>query len=125
MASYRAAMAAKADESTLPYTSRRSCAYGTRGMVSSSQPAAAQAALGVLHGGGNAADAAIAAAAALAVTEPCHTGLGGDAFALFYDAKARRVRCLAGNGAAPAGLTLEAVRAAGVTGGRGWLLLEY
>jgi gamma-glutamyltranspeptidase len=44
------------------------------------------------------------------------TGLGGDAFALFYDAAERKVKCLAGNGAAPAGLTLEAIRAAGVAG---------
>lgn len=116
MPSYTAFVASTTDDSKLAYDSRRSCVYGTRGMVSASQPAAAQAALSVLQSGGNAADAAIAAAAALAVTEPCHTGLGGDAFALFYDAKARRVRCLAGNGAAPAGLSLNAVRAAGVEG---------
>ncbi|GBF97860.1 gamma-glutamyltranspeptidase [Raphidocelis subcapitata] len=116
MPSYTAFVASTTDDAGLPFSSRRSCAYGTRGMVSASQPAAAQAALGVLQSGGNAADAAVAAAAALAVTEPCHTGLGGDAFALFYDAAEKKVKCLAGNGAAPAGLTLDAVRAAGVEG---------
>jgi gamma-glutamyltranspeptidase/glutathione hydrolase len=40
-------------------------------------------------------------------------GIGGDAFALFYSARQRQVHCLQGNGAAPAGLSLEAVRAAG------------
>lgn len=44
-------------------------------------------------------------------THVSYAGLGGDAFALFYDAKTKSVRGLAGNGAAPAGLTLDAVRA--------------
>jgi hypothetical protein len=247
MPSYTQFVASTTDDSKLSYDSRRSCTYGTQGMVSASQPAAAQAALRVLQSGGNAADAAVAAAVALAVTEPCHTGgqglgreggcgqwpitvvcvhvhvsilcshvcvcvcvcvfvckgkgksgmhlgrpryaallppnpapspspppaqlaasptqphpgapplhrrrrgphnaraskqsryplprpalnslrrplgpaaphpgLGGDAFALFFDAKSKKVLGLAGNGAAPAGLSLEAVRAKGVQGG--------
>ena len=48
--------------------------HGTRGMVSCSQPLAAEAGLRVLQSGGNAADAAVAVAAALGVTEPCSTG---------------------------------------------------
>jgi hypothetical protein len=48
--------------------------YGTRGMVSCSQPLAAEAGLRILQSGGNAADAAVAVAAALGVTEPCSTG---------------------------------------------------
>eukprot|EP00878_Enallax_costatus_P014464 GHUV01015128.1.p1 GENE.GHUV01015128.1~~GHUV01015128.1.p1 ORF type:complete len:652 (+),score=151.84 GHUV01015128.1:282-1958(+) len=85
-------------------------------MVASSQPLASEAGLRILQSGGNAADAAVAVAAALGVTEPCSTGIGGDAFGLFYCSKRRQVLCLQGNGRSPAGLTLEAVRAAGVTG---------
>lgn len=48
--------------------------FGTRGMVASSQPLATEAGLRILQQGGNAADAAVAVAAALNVTEPCSTG---------------------------------------------------
>lgn len=85
-------------------------------MVATSQPLATEAGLRILQQGGSAADAAVAAAAALNVTEPCSTGLGGDAFCLYYSASDRSVRCLMGNGRSPAGLTLPAVRAAGVVG---------
>ena len=59
-------------------------------MVASSQPLATAAGLEQLRRGGSAADAAIAAAAALAVTQPCSTGLGGDAFCLYYEAATGR-----------------------------------
>jgi gamma-glutamyltranspeptidase/glutathione hydrolase len=78
-------------------------------MVASSQPLASQAGLSVLMQGGNAADAAVAMAAALNVTEPTSTGIGGDMFALYYDARARQVTALNGSGRAPAALTIELI----------------
>lgn len=50
----------------------------------------------ILKRGGNAADAAVAIAAALAVTEPCSTGLGGDAFCLFYNGNTGEIRGING-----------------------------
>ena len=75
----------------LKFNSRRSPVYGNRGIVSTSQPLAAEAGMRILQKGGNAADAAVATAAALNVTEPTSTGIGGDCFALFYDAKSEKV----------------------------------
>lgn len=98
---------------SIEFFSRRSPVYGKGGMVASSQPLATAAGLEILSRGGNAADAAIAAAAALNVTEPCSTGLGGDMFALFYDAQSGQVSALNGSGRAPAALTLERVRQGG------------
>jgi gamma-glutamyltranspeptidase/glutathione hydrolase len=81
-------------------------------MAASSQPLATLAGIDVLRAGGNAADAAVAVAAALQVTQPCSTGLGGDAFCLYYDAATRRVRALNGSGRSPAALTLDVGRSA-------------
>jgi gamma-glutamyltranspeptidase / glutathione hydrolase len=66
------------------FTSRRSPVYSRRGIVATSQPLATAAGIEVLSKGGNAADAAVAAAAALNVTEPTSTGIGGDMFALVF-----------------------------------------
>ena len=60
------------------FNSRRSPVLATRGMVAASQPQAAAAGVQLRRAGGSAADAAVAAAAVLNVTEPCSTGLGGD-----------------------------------------------
>ena len=92
----------------------------TAGMVAASQPLAVAAGLRMLAGGGRAADAAVAAAAALAVTEPCSTGIGGDCFALFYDAATGKVSALNGSGRAPAALTLERVARDGIRGAIPW-----
>jgi gamma-glutamyltranspeptidase / glutathione hydrolase len=96
------------------FDSRRSPVLGRGGMVAASQPLAVAAGLKILQDGGTAADAAVATAAALNVTEPTSTGLGGDAFALYYQASARQVFALNGSGRAPAALTLERLRQEGI-----------
>eukprot|EP00210_Caulerpa_lentillifera_P006247 g5966.t1 len=85
-------------------------------MIASTQPLASQAGLQILQQGGNAADAAVAVASCLNVTEPCSTGIGGDACALYYNATTRTVECLLGFGQSPLGLSLDAIRARGITG---------
>ena len=76
-------------------------------MVASSQPLATLAGISVLQSGGNAADAAVAAAAALAVVEPGSTGIGGDCFALVYDSGRGVVDAVNGSGRSPKALTPE------------------
>ena len=97
------------------FRSRRSLVLGRRGMVAASNPLAAQAGLRVLQKGGNAADASIATAAVMNVVAPASTGIGGDCFALYYDASTKRVSALNGSGRAPRALNLEDMRAAGHT----------
>ena len=81
--------------------------------MAASQPLAVAAGLEILSKRGNAADAAVAVAAALNVTEPGSTGLGGDCFALYYDGTCGDISALNGSGRAPARLTLELLRSAG------------
>jgi len=81
-----------------PYPSRRVPVFA-RNVVATSQPLAVQAGIHMLRQGGNAVDAALAAAAALTVTEPCSTGLGSDAFALVWDGG--RLHGLNASGRAP------------------------
>ena len=89
------------------FTSRRSNVLARQGMVATSQPLAAQAGLSILQAGGNAADAAIATAAMLNVVEPLSTGIGGDCFALYWDAKSKRVTALNGSGRSPGGAAIS------------------
>lgn len=100
------------------FPSRRSVVYGTKGVVSCSQPLATEAGLEILRKGGNAADAAVATSAALNVTEPSCCGIGGDAFCLFYDAKTKEVKALNGSGKSPKKLNIEYLRQRGIEGGQ-------
>jgi len=92
------------------FPSRRSPVFGRGGMVASSQPLATAAGLEILSQDGNAADAAVATAATLSVTEPTSTGLGGDMFSLFFEAATGQMTALNGSGRAPASLTLDLLR---------------
>ncbi|TWI35258.1 gamma-glutamyltransferase family protein [Paracoccus sulfuroxidans] len=93
---------------------RRPSTYGTGGMVATSHALASSAGLAILAQGGNAVDAAIAASAVQCVVDPHMTGIGGDCFVL-YAPKDGPVRALNGSGRAPAGATLAALSARGVT----------
>lgn len=97
------------------FRSRRSNVMATRGMVATSQPLAAQAGLDILKAGGTAADAAIATAAMLNVVEPISTGIGGDCFALYWDAKRKQVTALNGSGRAAGAASIAELRKAGYT----------
>jgi gamma-glutamyltranspeptidase/glutathione hydrolase len=94
--------------------SRRPLVVGRAGAVATSHPLATLAGLDALRAGGTAADACVAAAAMLNVVEPMSTGIGGDAFALVWNAKQRKLSALNGSGRAPSGATLTSYRE------RGW-----
>src|SRR3989338_3459636 len=72
---------------------------GSQGMVTSSHPLATEAGASILRKGGNAVDSAIAVAAVMTVVMPCSNGVGGDCFALYYDASSRSVTGIEGSGA--------------------------
>ena len=86
------------------YPSQRLPVFG-RNVVSTSHPLASQAGMRMLHKGGNAVDAAIAAAAVITLTEPVSNGLGSDAFCLLWDGKA--LHGLNASGRAPQAWTPE------------------
>ena len=79
------------------------------GIVATSQTLASAAGAHVLEMGGNAIDAAIAANAVLGVVEPMSDGIGGDLFAIYYEAKTGKLYGLNASGWAPTGLTIEAI----------------
>ncbi len=85
----------------------RSEVIGQHGMVATSQPLATQIGLDILKNGGSAVDAAIAANAALGLMEPTGSGVGGDLFAIVYEAKTGKLYGLNASGRSPKALTLE------------------
>ncbi|CAB1332271.1 unnamed protein product [Coregonus sp. 'balchen'] len=90
---------------SLSFTSHRSAVVCLHGCVTSSQPLASNIGLDILKRVGNAADAAVAVA--LAVTEPCSSGIGGDSFCLFYETSTGQVCGLNGSGRAPRAQTVD------------------
>ena len=87
-----------------PYSSQRMPVFA-KNVVATSQPLAAQAGLRMLLNGGNAVDAALAAAIALTVVEPTSNGVGSDAFAIVWDGQ--QLHGLNGSGRSPAGWSLQ------------------
>ena len=107
--------AAAADRiSDRPFATR-SPVYATQGMVASAHPLASRIGVEILQAGGNAIDAAIAVNAALGLMEPTGCGIGGDLFAIVWDAKTGTLHGLNGSGRAGSGLTLDSLRARGLT----------
>ncbi|MEP7200891.1 MAG: gamma-glutamyltransferase family protein, partial [Chloroflexota bacterium] len=89
------------------FASRRSMIVSKNGIVATTQPLASLAGVRILMQGGNAFDAAVAASAAMNVTEPMTNGIGGDMFALNYIAETQKVTALNGSGRAPHKATLK------------------
>jgi len=92
----------------------RSEIIAQHGMAATSQPLATQIALDILKAGGSAVDAAIAANAALGLMEPTGSGIGGDLFAIVWDAEKRELAGLNASGRAPAAMTIEYFRERGI-----------
>src|SRR5690349_17714409 len=88
----------------------RSEVIATHGMAATSHPLASQVALDVLKRGGTAVDAAIAANATIGLMEPTGNGVGGDLFAIVWDAKTQKLYGLNGSGHSPKSLTLAKLR---------------
>ena len=88
----------------------RSPALAKNGMAATSQPLATDAALDILKAGGNAIDAAIAANACLGLMEPTGCGIGGDLFAIVWDAEEGKLHGYNGSGRSPGSLTLEKLK---------------
>jgi gamma-glutamyltranspeptidase / glutathione hydrolase len=93
----------------------RSEVIAQHGMAATSQPLATQAALDILKAGGNAIDAAIAANAVLGLVEPTGNGIGGDLFAIVWDAKSGKLHGLNASGRSPFNLTLDYFKEKSIT----------
>lgn len=104
-----------ADRLTGRMFATRSEVIATHGMVCASQPLAAQAGIDILKKGGTAVDAAIAVNACLGLMEPSGSGIGGDLFAIVWDAKTRKLHGINASGPAPKGLSLQYFREKHIT----------
>ncbi|MBN1197698.1 MAG: gamma-glutamyltransferase [Candidatus Aminicenantes bacterium] len=102
------------DRITGPEWATRSEVIAANGMVATSHPLAAQIGIDILKKGGTAVDAAIAVDAALGLMEPTGSGIGGDLFALVWDAESGKLYGLNASGAAPSGHTLQMFRERGL-----------
>ncbi len=99
-----------ADRPHGPLHKTRSAVMARQGMAATSQPLATAAAIRILQQGGNAVDAAIAGSAVLGVVEPMSCGLGGDLFAIVWDARSGKLHGLNASGRSPAAATLASFR---------------
>ena len=95
------------DRVTGKHFATRSEVIAKHGMAATSQPLATQVALDILKAGGNAVDAAIAANATLGLMEPTGCGIGGDLFAIVWEAKSKKLHGLNASGRSPKGLELS------------------
>lgn len=98
------------DPDFVSFPSRRSVVHSANGIIACTQPLAAQAGQRILRAGGNAADAAVAVAAALNMAEPASTGIGGDMFCLFYNSKTKKVESINGSGRSSGSGSVEQMR---------------
>ena len=97
----------------LPFASR-SEVIATNGMAATSHPLATQTAINVLKDGGNAIDAAIAANAVLGLVEPTGCGIGGDLFAIVWDAESKKLYGLNSSGPSPIAMNIDFIKEKGL-----------
>jgi gamma-glutamyltranspeptidase/glutathione hydrolase len=100
---------------TIDRTQGRSVVMAASGIAASEHPLASQAGASILARGGNAVDAAIAVNAAMGVVAPMMNGIGGDLFAIVYDAASDSLHGINGSGCTPAALSIDSLRARGIT----------
>src|SRR5689334_1049176 len=100
---------------TIDRTQGRSMVMTAGGVAASEHPLASQAGASILARGGHAIDAAIAVNAVMGVVAPMMNGIGGDLFAIVYDAASGQLHGINGSGCAPAGLTIDRLLAQGIT----------
>jgi gamma-glutamyltranspeptidase/glutathione hydrolase len=100
---------------TIDRTQGRSMVMTTGGVAASEHPLASQAGASILARGGNAVDAAIAVNAVMGVVAPMMNGIGGDLFAIVYEASSGHLHGINASGCSPAALTIDSLRAQGIT----------